>query len=115
MRIVYWQAILMKHHAFLAIFEKEAKFELVVCCKGVLVLSRQAQLFPSRGAWYMYFIGVFTVCHMLHCTILQRGTLSGNLRSHLLITFANSLTQIRTDPNCWHSNGIPERFFFSKS
>ena len=32
MRIVCQQTILMKHHALFIIFEKAAKFEIVVCC-----------------------------------------------------------------------------------
>ena len=32
MRIVCQQTILMKYHALLVIFEKAAKFEIVVCC-----------------------------------------------------------------------------------
>ena len=33
MRIVCQQTILMKYHALLVIFEKAAKFEIVVCCE----------------------------------------------------------------------------------
>ena len=33
MRIVCQQTILMKYHALFVIFEKAAKFEIVVCCK----------------------------------------------------------------------------------
>ena len=33
MRIVYQQTILIKYYAFFIIFEKAAKFEIVVCCK----------------------------------------------------------------------------------
>ena len=33
MRIVCQQMILMKYHALFVIFEKAAKFEIVVCCK----------------------------------------------------------------------------------
>ena len=33
MRIVYQQTILLKYHALFVILEKEAKFEIVVCCK----------------------------------------------------------------------------------
>ena len=33
MRIVCQQAILMKYHALFVIFEKAAKFEIVICCK----------------------------------------------------------------------------------
>ena len=33
MRIVCQQTILMKYHALFDIFEKAAKFEIVVCCK----------------------------------------------------------------------------------
>ena len=33
MRIVCWQTILMKYQALFVIFEKVAKFEIVVCCK----------------------------------------------------------------------------------
>ena len=33
MRIVCQQTILMKYHALFVIFEKVAKFEIVVCCK----------------------------------------------------------------------------------
>ena len=38
MRIVCQQAIIMKNHALLVIFEKAAKFEIVVCCKFKLAL-----------------------------------------------------------------------------
>ena len=33
MRIVCQQTILMEYHALFIIFEKVAKFEIVVCCK----------------------------------------------------------------------------------
>ena len=33
MRIACQQTILMKYHALFVIFEKAAKFEIVVCCK----------------------------------------------------------------------------------
>ena len=33
MEIVCQQTILMKYHALLVIFDKAAKFEIVVCCK----------------------------------------------------------------------------------
>ena len=33
MRIVCQQTIIMKYHAFFVLFEKVAKFEIVVCCK----------------------------------------------------------------------------------
>ena len=33
MRIVYQQAIIMKYHALVVIFEKAVEFEIVVCCK----------------------------------------------------------------------------------
>ena len=33
MRIVCQQTILMKGHALFVIFEKAAKFEIVICCK----------------------------------------------------------------------------------
>ena len=33
MRIIYQQTILMKYQVLFVIFEKEAKFEIVVCCK----------------------------------------------------------------------------------
>ena len=33
MRIVCQQTILMKYHALFVIFEKAAKFDIVVCCK----------------------------------------------------------------------------------
>ena len=33
MRIVCQHTILMKYHAFFVIFEKAAKYEIVVCCK----------------------------------------------------------------------------------
>ena len=33
MRIVCQQTILMKYHALFVVFEKAAKFEIVVCCK----------------------------------------------------------------------------------
>ena len=38
MRIVCQQTILMKHHALFVIFEKAAKFEIVVCCKLYVAL-----------------------------------------------------------------------------
>ena len=33
LRIICKQTIFMKYHALFVIFEKEAKFEIVVCCK----------------------------------------------------------------------------------
>ena len=33
MKFVCQQTILMKYHVLFVIFEKEAKFEIVVCCK----------------------------------------------------------------------------------
>ena len=33
MRIVCQQTIYIKYHAFFVIFEKAAKFDIVVCCK----------------------------------------------------------------------------------
>ena len=33
MKIVCQQTILMKYHALFVIFEKEAKFEIAICCK----------------------------------------------------------------------------------
>ena len=33
MKIVCQQTILMKYHTLFVIFEKAAKFEIVVCCK----------------------------------------------------------------------------------
>ena len=33
MKIVCQQTILLKYHALFVIFEKAAKFEIVVCCK----------------------------------------------------------------------------------
>ena len=33
MRIVCQQTILMKYYALFVIFEKTAKFEIVICCK----------------------------------------------------------------------------------
>ena len=38
MRIVCWQTILMKYRALFVIFEKAAKFEIVVCCKLLVAL-----------------------------------------------------------------------------
>ena len=38
MRIVCQQTILMKYHALFVIFEKAAKFEIVVCCKLYVAL-----------------------------------------------------------------------------
>ena len=29
-----WQTILMKYHVLFVVFEKAAKFEIVVCCKN---------------------------------------------------------------------------------
>ena len=36
--MVCQQTILMEYHALFVIFEKEAKFEFVVCCKLLLAL-----------------------------------------------------------------------------
>ena len=80
MRIVCWQAILKKHHAFFVIFEKAAKFELVVCCN----------LYVGGALWVFVAVYLFLVVKLclafhrsLHClpniTILQRDTLSDNL------------------------------------
>ena len=41
MRIVCWQTILMKYHSLLDIFEKAAKFEIVVCCKLLYGLRQE--------------------------------------------------------------------------
>ena len=38
MRIVCQQTILMKYHTLFVIFEKAAKFEIVVCCKLEMAL-----------------------------------------------------------------------------
>ena len=38
MRIVCWQAILLKYHALFVIFEKAANYDSVVCCKFLAVL-----------------------------------------------------------------------------
>ena len=38
MKIVCQQTILMKYHALFVIFEKAAKFEIVVCCKLYVAL-----------------------------------------------------------------------------
>ena len=51
MRLVCWQAILMKHHAFFVIFEKAAKFELVVCCK----------LYVGGALWVFVAVYLFLV------------------------------------------------------
>ena len=39
MRIVCQQTILMKYHALFVIFEKAAKFSIVVCFKGQMIHS----------------------------------------------------------------------------
>ena len=44
MRIVCWQPILMKYHALFVIFEKVAKFEIVVCCKLKVALFGLTQV-----------------------------------------------------------------------
>ena len=44
MRIVCQQTILIKHHAIFVIFEKAAKFEIVVCCKLYVVLYELIKL-----------------------------------------------------------------------
>ena len=76
----------MKHHAFFVIFEKAAKFELVVCCN----------LYVGGALWVFVAVYLFLVVKLnsfraeclafhrsLHClpniTILQRDTLSDNL------------------------------------
>ena len=38
MRIVCQQTILMKYHALFVIFEKAAKFLIVICCKFLVAL-----------------------------------------------------------------------------
>ena len=38
MRIICQQMILMKYHALFVIFEKAAKYEIVVCCKLYVAL-----------------------------------------------------------------------------
>ena len=54
MRIVCNQMILMKYHDFFIIFEKAAKFEIVVCCKlwvafyGLISLSYIMGCPPER-------------------------------------------------------------------
>ena len=53
MRIVCQQTILMKYHVLFVIFEKAAKFEIVVCCKrgGALWVILSGSLFLS----FLYF------------------------------------------------------------
>ena len=38
MRIVFQQTSLMKYHVLFVIFEKAAKFEIVICCKLLVAL-----------------------------------------------------------------------------
>ena len=65
MRIVCQQTILMKYHALFVIFEKEAKIEIVVCCKlygmslppGVLDVWKDVVILHicDWGEWLVYF------------------------------------------------------------
>ena len=48
MRIVCQQTIPMKYHALFIIFEKAAKFEMVVCCKLYVVLYGLTIILPRR-------------------------------------------------------------------
>ena len=47
MRIVCQQMILMKYHALFVIFEKAAKFEVVVCCKLWVALYGLRWIIPD--------------------------------------------------------------------
>ena len=38
MRIVYQQTVLVKYYALFVIFEKAAKFEIIICCKFEVVI-----------------------------------------------------------------------------
>ena len=52
MKIVCQQTILMKYHALFVIFEKAAKFEIVVCCKLLVALcsliNEKSELYVLR-------------------------------------------------------------------
>ena len=60
MRIVCQQTILMKYHALIVIFEKEAKFEIVVCCKnldGILQVNQNNLLdWHYSESWNTHFL-----------------------------------------------------------
>ena len=49
MRIVCQQTILMKYHALFVIFGKNAKFEIVVCCKLLVALYDLNGLMELNG------------------------------------------------------------------
>ena len=53
-RIVCQQTILMKYHALFVIFEKAAKFEIVVCCKLQAALYRLSSIFFFYGSYLIW-------------------------------------------------------------
>ena len=69
MRIVCEQTIPMKYHALYVIFEKAAKFEIVVCCKlqvGLYGLKCHQKFaaddfFKPNKAWYLKW----TICNQM--------------------------------------------------
>ena len=72
MRIVCQQTILMKYQALLVIFEKAAKFEIVVCCKLKVALyglmpDNQITVFAPKGHRQSSFLSVM----YMHLEILS--------------------------------------------
>ena len=62
MRIVCQQTILVKYHALFVIFEKAAKFEIVVCCKLKVALSGLTAILLVIGIqWYTFWFDLFCV------------------------------------------------------
>ena len=75
MRIVCQQIILMKYHALLVIFEKAAKFEIVICRKlqvafyglsyALLVLLLLLSVLKSDKVWCTKEMLLFLAVHIV--------------------------------------------------
>ena len=96
MRIVCQQTILMKYHALLVIFEKAAKFEIVVCCKLKVALYG-----------------------LLDCFIWQKSDLGPDYLHQLQVkakTYSRQPFQLRYQlaVNPFHSNGFSHSYWYSK-
>ena len=57
MRIVCQQMILVKYHAIFVIFEKGAKFEIVICCKLKVALCGLTAADNKFVIFHLIFIG----------------------------------------------------------
>ena len=99
MRIVCWQKILMKYHALFVIFEKAAKFEIVVCCKLLVVLYGLKKL-CYEGDEYAYPANKF-LCGKYRLLFTSAAYIQMQFRP-LLIIEVNTMNPDQTDlgPYC---------------